>query len=849
MKSFISLILMCCVLPVIAVPIFTQDNNAQWTLDSNVTYVDQSPGNDVPTLRTGSISDNGSTSVALAFSDVGSIEFYIKTSSEGGWDRLIVDFGDGNTYEYSGENDYWQQLYWDWGDYGEHTVTLTYSKDGSASYGEDCCWIWFEGVDLLDMGGSDADDSQKDWEMSKTNPWYADSGLGEWNYNYENSKYVPYLNTHWIDEGQESWFSYAVEGLNAFSFRYIVSSEENSDYLIVFVDGQEVERFSGEKWYESYEILLPDKGRHIIKWMYKKDSNGNTAGNDYACVWFEGIEKIVCDGYSMNMVYPWAVDYTEWGIKTGEIPEGDTTSFSKTIIEAGEFSFRWKTSSEVDSDWFKYYVNGECKGELSGITDWNDVTVSCNAGDKITWEYSKDENGSTDGQDCGWVDFSGMEYLNNIIGAFPEEDKLTITKTIAVDMEVGRDVLRNFLDGDEGVSFASGDPLVWIYDENEGAMRSAEVARGGESWMSAAVIGKGTFSYRWKSSGETLSCYVDGELKETLSGGADWAQVDISLENDARHEIKWVFARGEDSSDAAAAGWVDGIVWNAPDGWDDPDEPIVPDTVSSFIKLDLRPSPRILEAKDVVEEIVYDPAWVNGAALAVLSIGGIEKISSAESGTHEWTPGDAGEFEMKLVFKNASGNQIGEPLTASFKVVLDPLPQLGGNATAAEVAAVINGAADGKLKENVVDYVTYTNFCAWVNGKGVDHRAAMNSLYSWLSYALDAAGLILVPPKEGDLTIDGFTPLNDGVIELEVNLKDISVGENATAANLEKVFGVEGAKKLTSVELGELGVGFSSENVEVNDAAPENGNVKFSVTPKMENGEKPDSFFFRVKMK
>lgn len=32
-------------------------------------------------------------------------------------------------------------------------------------------------------------------------------------------------------------------------------------------------------------------------------------------------------------------------------------------------------------------------------------------------------------------------------------------------------------------------------------------------------------------------------------------------------------------------------------------------------------------------------------------------------------------------------------------------------------------------------------------------------------------------------------------------------------------------------------------------AAPENGNVKFTVTPKMENGEKPDSFFFRVKMK
>jgi hypothetical protein len=52
------------------------------------------------------------------------------------------------------------------------------------------------------------------------------------------------------------------------------------------------------------------------------------------------------------------------------------------------------------------------------------------------------------------------------------------------------------------------------------------------------------------------------------------------------------------------------------------------------------------------------------------------------------------------------------------------------------------------------------------------------------------------------------------------------------------------------------GVGFSSENVEVNAAAPQDGNVKFTVMPKMGNGElgtgngeKPASFFFRVKMK
>ena len=58
------------------------------------------------------------------------------------------------------------------------------------------------------------------------------------------------------------------------------------------------------------------------------------------------------------------------------------------------------------------------------------------------------------------------------------------------------------------------------------------------------------------------------------------------------------------------------------------------------------------------------------------------------------------------------------------------------------------------------------------------------------------------------------------------------------------MFDIEGAEKLVSG-----GAGFSPDNVEVNAAAQENGNVKFTVTPKMENGENPNSFFIRVKMK
>ena len=49
---------------------------------------------------------------------------------------------------------------------------------------------------------------------------------------------------------------------------------------------------------------------------------------------------------------------------------------------------------------------------------------------------------------------------------------------------------------------------------------------------------------------------------------------------------------------------------------------------------------------------------------------------------------------------------------------------------------------------------------------------------------------------------------------------------------------------------GTLDSGFSSDNVEVNAAASQDGNVKFTVAPKTARGDaRPPSYFFRVMMK
>ena len=173
----------------------------------------------------------------------------------------------------------------------------------------------------------------------------------------------------------------------------------------------------------------------------------------------------------------------------------------------------------------------------------------------------------------------------------------------------------------------------------------------------------------------------------------------------------------------------------------------------------------------------------------------------------------------------------------------EPIPEIIKDS---EVAVALEGSADAKLAANITDAAEYAAYRTWALGlEGVTPDAVKASPNAWLSYALDTDALIAAAPKEGDVVIDTFeSAATDGEFEFTVKLDDIEVGENALGANLRKVFDIEGAETLANG-----GAGFSTDNVEVNTAAPESGNVKFTVTPKMEKDQMPDSFFFRVKMK
>ena len=184
----------------------------------------------------------------------------------------------------------------------------------------------------------------------------------------------------------------------------------------------------------------------------------------------------------------------------------------------------------------------------------------------------------------------------------------------------------------------------------------------------------------------------------------------------------------------------------------------------------------------------------------------------------------------------------------NWNVFSDVIPELDESATAEQVAAVLEGSADAKVVANITTAAEYAAYRVWALGlEGVTQQEVKESPNAWLSYALNTATLIAAAPKEEDVAINAFeSAANAGVFEFTVKIDGIAVGDDALEANIRKVFGVEGAEKLASGE-----AGFSPDNVEVNAAAPENGNVKFTVTPNGggEGARRPTSFFFRVKMK
>lgn len=175
----------------------------------------------------------------------------------------------------------------------------------------------------------------------------------------------------------------------------------------------------------------------------------------------------------------------------------------------------------------------------------------------------------------------------------------------------------------------------------------------------------------------------------------------------------------------------------------------------------------------------------------------------------------------------------------------DAIPDLGDSPDREAVAKVLAAVEDSGVRSNV-DESNYVDFRSWagrVKARGASAAAGFAAVQAsplaWLSYAVASDTLIDKTPTDRQIKVEKFVPgATSGAFDFVVGIEDISVGDDATAENLAKVFGIEGGTSLQPEA-------FSSENVSLVFEAPENGKVRFTAGPK---DASQGTFFMRVKL-
>ncbi len=89
--------------------------------------------------------------------------------------------------------------------------------------------------------------------------------------------------------------------------------------------------------------------------------------------------------------------------RSGAITHYGETWMTRTV-SGGELSFWYSVSSEINYDWFNFYVNGDRRLHLSGTVPWTQYVETLPPGTyELKWEYTKDVSQSH-GSDCVWID-------------------------------------------------------------------------------------------------------------------------------------------------------------------------------------------------------------------------------------------------------------------------------------------------------------------------------------------------------------------------------------------------------------------------------------------------------------
>ncbi|MBN1806324.1 MAG: hypothetical protein JW837_13835 [Sedimentisphaerales bacterium] len=130
-------------------------------------------------------------------------------------------------------------------------------------------------------------------------------------------------------------------------------------------------------------------------------------------------------------------------------------------------------------------------------------------------------------------------------------------------------VLSNALDTD--LVIATGGNKDWFVHQgsyfNDGdAARAGNITHNQETWMQTTINGAGTLSFSWAVSCEYnydgLEFYIDGSLKDRISGEVGLHQMTYNIETAGLHTLEWRYVKDYNVSVGDDSSWMDQLEWS-----------------------------------------------------------------------------------------------------------------------------------------------------------------------------------------------------------------------------------------------------------------------------------------------
>jgi len=158
-------------------------------------------------------------------------------------------------------------------------------------------------------------------------------------------------------------------------------------------------------------------GKHILT-VKATDGNSNSSSHTISIILFmPPDEDFETQDFSQHpwqntSPIPWTVPWTDtpfgsYAAKSGAIGNGSSSilSLQMTVSQAGNISFFYRVSSEQDSDWLRFHIDGEPVDQWSGPTRWEYAEFPVSSGlHTFSWVYQKNLSGAS-GDDCAWIDY------------------------------------------------------------------------------------------------------------------------------------------------------------------------------------------------------------------------------------------------------------------------------------------------------------------------------------------------------------------------------------------------------------------------------------------------------------